>query len=921
MKKTICLASLVLTVGIYGQEILQNSSFDSKYLWQDISLSQPAGHFEASKSTEDLTWNNCLKLELKKLNKGCVGAILLIGKDGKKTGFPAKPETTYEFSFEVKGTVPNAVSAALLFHNDDAWWKPGASKRVKTTLDSFRVTSEWTRFKGSFRTAGNTVRAALIIQLWANEKLAKKWKPGQYLLVDNLSVKERKLSLTAGTEARAEKAKPVPAFLTGTANTFGAGIPFEVRSEKGNAVVTVTLPDSKPKRKVAENGSQVWEDDVVEVFFSRNGIFRQFVLASGGGRYSGDGQKELRNYADWKGTVSNRKFVFEIPWKMLDFTPEPGNALLFNIGAQFGGKAHFLPPLTRNFHDVTRYNLLIVDSLREYLKKQFTGSEKLSYLPVPEAVGRMRAMKQAAALKKSGNAVFIAARFSPVHGFFLPLEITEENILDPDKTIELTALVNEHKVLPLAIMNRTEKTETYRIVVRNTNPKDEIDRNGLDGGFDGITLREALAVKDSDAAGADRIFDPLPKMNEAQTLTIEPGAVRLCWISFDCDRPGKFRGAIRIIPLGEPAVVKRNYYSGKMKDYPLVLNVLDYSLKPLRAQGLWGASGISENFFQAHQALAPGEILISPWSFAFRFDAQGNVINRLPGLTEKIRRWHVLYPKYHSNPKFKFALAYSVYDTMVRAFLPKTIRPHSPECMNAFRNYLRAMAALMHDAGVPESEYCIELVDEPHGKYFERHLQMAKAAREALPNGNFVMTWAPQNFGYTPEMIRKFIPYVDRHMFHHLLLRDEKYVPVIEEVKRIPGKYYGYYVCSTSMREDLHRYYRMVGWKGFQTGARFYHVYTLCESPWGNPGAVNWKLAAAGGLFLRAGDTAVPTIRSEALREGFTDIRYLELLNDPDFSRKAVREVMNSQHDTAVPEQIRRKVIQRLQNHRLSIRK
>ena len=99
--------------------------------------------------------------------------------------------------------------------------------------------------------------------------------------------------LRVGAEVRVEKAKPVPAFLTGTANTFGDGIPFEVRSEKGNAVVTVTLPGSKPKRKVVENGSQVWEDDVVEVFFSRNGIFRQFVLASGGGRYSGDGQKEL----------------------------------------------------------------------------------------------------------------------------------------------------------------------------------------------------------------------------------------------------------------------------------------------------------------------------------------------------------------------------------------------------------------------------------------------------------------------------------------------------------------------------------------------------------------------------------------------------------------------------------------------------
>ena len=916
MRKNLSLILLAVSAVLCGQEIMKNSSFDQKNIWQDAALSQPAGHFAGSQFTEDKTWNNCLKLELKKLAKGQVGAVLLIGKDGKKTGFAAKPETTYEFSFEAKGTVPGVTTAAMLYHNDEPAWKPGASKRVKTTLGNFRTPAEWTKFRGTFRTGSDTIRAALVLQFWAKGELVKKWKPGQYLLVDNISIRERKSAVTeSAAEAQAPQDAPaVPAFLAGTPNTFGEGIPFEVRSEGGNAVVTATLPDSTPKKTVSANGSGIWADDVVEVFFSRGQVFRQFALASGGGRYSRDGQQELKDYSAWKGSVEGRTFTFEIPWKLIGFDPQPGTALKFNIGAQFGGKTHFLPPVTGNFHDVQRYPLLIFGPLEDYLKKQCPGAEQFASLPVPEAVGKMRAMKQAAALKKAGKAPFAAARFSPVHGFSMPLEITAENLLDPARTIELTALVNEHKVLPLAILNRTGKTETYRIVVRNTDPKDEIDRNGLDGGFDGITLREALSVKDSDAAGAGRIFDPLPKMNEAQTLTVEPGAVRLCWITFDCVKAGTFRGVIRIIPLGEPAQMKRYQYSGKMQDYPLTLKVLDHALKPLRAGGFWGASQISENFFRAHQDIAPGEIQISPWIFSsIRFDGQGNVTGRSDKLAERIRTWYGWFRNRPGSPKIKIVFAYSVYDTMVRANLPKNIPAHSPLCMKAFQNYLRAVAEVMREAGVPADEYAFELVDEPRGKYFERHLTLAKAAREALPNGIFFMTWAPKNFGYTPEMIRKFLPHVKHHLFHHLLLNDPEYQALFKEIRQ-SGGHYGHYVCSTSMREDLHRYYRLTGWKGARIGAEYYHVYILCEIPWGLPGPTNWKLAAHGGLLLRTGDNAIPTIRSEALREGYTDLRYLELLNDPDFTRKAVEKVMMNQHDPSVPEQIRAEVIRRLES-------
>jgi hypothetical protein len=57
---------------------------------------------------EDLTWNNCLKFELTKYQidskgKKFVNTDLRIGGNSKIQGFTCKPNTTYKFSFELKG--------------------------------------------------------------------------------------------------------------------------------------------------------------------------------------------------------------------------------------------------------------------------------------------------------------------------------------------------------------------------------------------------------------------------------------------------------------------------------------------------------------------------------------------------------------------------------------------------------------------------------------------------------------------------------------------------------------------------------------------------------------------------------------------------------------------------------------------------
>ncbi len=204
-----------------------------------------------------------------------------------------------------------------VFARKTVWWK--SNKRIKTSLGGIKVTKNWIKYRGTFRTETDTKPAALGIQLWADEKLVKRdgWHPGQFLLIDNVSVKERSAAFTAKQEP-AGKIEAVPVlFAPSKNNNFGENIPFEIACDKDKITITTTLPPSTPKKSVKENGRDVWADDVVEVFFGppkkADRVFSQFVLASGGGRYMGNGQRELKNYDRWNGKVSGRIFTFEIP--------------------------------------------------------------------------------------------------------------------------------------------------------------------------------------------------------------------------------------------------------------------------------------------------------------------------------------------------------------------------------------------------------------------------------------------------------------------------------------------------------------------------------------------------------------------------------------------------------------------------------
>lgn len=369
-----------LCVWSFGDELLRNSNFDNS-LHTDFSGSWIKEHIKASQFVEDLTWNKCLKLEVENISDGKVSANAIFGKSGKLIGVPVKPDTLYTFSFEAKGTVPSFLARARIFYDEGYWQKN--SKVIKSSLGGVKLTGEWIRYEGTFRTDANTKRVALVITLWGDAKQQKNfsWEPGQFLLIDNISLKEKSLPLEVNNEVKLGTVEPVPVlFASSLANQLEGGVPFSIKRGKEMIAVTVELPPGTPKTVIKANGTEIWKDDVAELFFGPlkpDRVLSQFCIASGGGRYMGNGQIELKSYDSWIGKVEGRTFTFEIPYKLLGYeeTPADGMGIAFNLGVQAGGKVYSLPPVKGKFHDVARYNLLIFGTLDDYLKRNCPPNE------------------------------------------------------------------------------------------------------------------------------------------------------------------------------------------------------------------------------------------------------------------------------------------------------------------------------------------------------------------------------------------------------------------------------------------------------------------------------------------------------------------------------------------------------------------
>lgn len=175
-------------------------------------------HGSATVFTEDSSWNKCLKLavsETERVKKGEMGeaknggvfevhqasVAIGCGRDGT-AGFPVKPSTTYELTLGLRHYAPNARVSVRLTDS--------SGKTQNVFLSIVRPGDDWVTCRQRFATAADTVRAEILVSIWTStEYNIEQAKVGDYILIDNIAVKELADVLTA-LKGRKFAVAPVP---------------------------------------------------------------------------------------------------------------------------------------------------------------------------------------------------------------------------------------------------------------------------------------------------------------------------------------------------------------------------------------------------------------------------------------------------------------------------------------------------------------------------------------------------------------------------------------------------------------------------------------------------------------------------------------------------------------------------------------
>ncbi len=486
---------------------------------------------------------------------------------------------------------------------------------------------------------------------------------------------------------------------------------------------------------------------------------------------------------------------------------------------------------------------------------------------------------------------------------FVPEEVT-----NPPETIRVRAAVNELKGVPLALANLTGELTEYRVSLESTLPADQFTNfDGAKGlaGFSGdrVTLRRGVRFKDNDLYAGKLRIDPMPKMDEAQTLTVPAMEAGLVWIDLDTTdvAPGVYKGRFRVLSLTDVAKKEKTgpdygdyrITSPGQRDIPFELEVLPIVLdkEPSVPGGFYTAAASKEMFDQLAD-LGGREFLLPVWAFAFRETKDGAGFDSAKyrpqawegGDVRRVVRDHLAWGRARSV-RPTFMIGYSSWDVFNKMAGDGTLGEGN---LARWCSWLKASKALLNRCGVPDSDYCHELADEPRREHLPELLAALKAAKKAVPEVRFAITFLGGSSPVTLEELEAFEPYLDGYIFHdNKFLRNPGYHAHLAKL-RAAGRSITHYTCSTRMTEDLDREFRQNAWMSERWNLTGNWIYQGIDAH-GGAGAPNWKLCTYGGLLYRAGEAFMPSMRALALREGMTDVKYVAALKRLGKGREEVR--------------------------------
>lgn len=917
------LAACCLFSALNAQNLVRNTDFN---LYPDKTgpeFRTNGGKVELH--TEDLTWNRCGKLIIDKIRKSgkyeSCSAVCWIGgsfSDNRQPGgFPCKPGAIYDFSIDIRGTAHSAAISFTQWNEGQTLWH---GKSYPTTVRGIKVQDQWTHYKGSFTIRPGAVHACLTLQLWGNSKYGPlKSKAGDHVLFDNIVIQERKRPDLSSPAPKKTAVKPVKIISAdGTLyNDFhiykkqdapAAATEFKISMDQENFIIAFVCHEPS-KITPAESARKLWSGDVLEVFFGPGGkdrLHTQFAVSASGLKFSSTGQGYQELPWEAKTQIESGKWSGElrIPFKSAGWKkPAEGQLIPFNIG-RYRAAAKELScwgNVITGFSDLVNSGKLYCGAFPEGMTRAAFEAEE----------ARKAAAAVQAKLNAVRNAKILAAPVGVTDDFSLPY--LPDALFEPVSGIKLRAAVNEIKPLPLAVMNNTDKTCSYRISVEIPKAKARDWHNGKL--FPGVTYRQAVRFRDNEQ-GTSAIFDPLVELGPARIVTAGPGEAILLWFDFNTAglKPGVYEGRIRIVVLnGKGKFTKRGYgygnlnYDGDMKDIPVSLTVNDFELS--------NEPALPANFFSPApndsviklQAEAGQRIFaINPWSLKYPI-RDGKMVPEAPTAEKQI--------EYVKSKGFdRFFIGFDCKNVFLRQY--------GKNNASRWGEWIETTGELMKKHGIPPEKCFMEIYDEPDPEILPEILETLQEARRANPGFKLSITLGAHII--KPEDMEKMAPFVDDWILwsYGYFSRPEHLAFIAGEQKR--GVTFGHYTCSTGIRSSLAREFRRNAWFGeyhqLQSNAMFIAFSGLTNCA--------WKGLPKGSLIYFAGgdDAAQPSVRYMAVRQGMTDVKYLAKLREigkdspeaQEFLKNAAkRVVVDFAHDASMPDQVREEAAQlilKLQN-------
>ena len=934
-------AVLLPAASAMAQNLVQKGDFTEAS--SDLS---PICHPESggvSLYTEDRTWNKCGMCKVTrsypdKSKEGCVihSATVTIGLDKDRRGFSVEPGVRYNVSFDVRGLdgSMNVLCDVLCWTGDDYWH--GRKSVGNVIMGGVKAEKEWKTFKGMFRVPEGAKRAALRLWITSSSRWPSKrqYKIGDAFLFDNVTVERSRNNIDMGCE---HPDADIPVSLRKTialGEPFGdlvsfkdGATPSKVQSafivRKESDALVIDMKAETPETLDIGKPDKVWSGETIEIVLERkDGISPRAHIAfnNAGARYT-DAGKGLSNDG-WKLDVRTADYAWfatvRIPFAFLGLKGDE-REIGFNIGrARAKARAFDVWSTGGAFHDPGNFGRILFCTYSDELKRKFgiesTATARAVFDAEWIAAERARFREKMARFKDSK---FSFAQVPAVSDWTIPYLPAE--VFDPPSQINLSAAVNEICALPLAIANFSGRTEDYRVIIE-TEDNEYIGSWGLTG-FPAkqVVARKAVRFKDVDAESPSLRFDPLVKMDEGGILTVPPREAGLVWYDFDCTGvpAGTYKGRLRIIPLCEPGMFKKGGYVGKMQTVPVTLAVVDagVSVRPDRPAGYFMGVESQASFDTAFQ-IGAEHFQVHTWSIQYERDAEGNLdLNRpkerCTKEQEKIRNHLAWAAKHGFKPKF-----HVVY-TALMACKSMYCGKDKEKFRRMWPQYIAGVKKLLNDAGVPDSDYFVEVVDEPKidmlGELLEAH-KLAKASCPSVRLAVLLAAWRP-----TVEKMRDFVPFADVWvLWKNGYFGDESYRRFVSDLKA-SGKEVYHYLCETSIRVPLHQYYRHHAWFAERHGLAGAYMYQLTDQiAGGSFGYKDFKSIPYSGLFYRSFGEPIPSLRFMALREGFTDCKILaalkarnKKLKDAEidaFLKSAATEIIDrSPNDASLPDRTREK--------------